>query len=139
MRIGGDAGWRGGAGREGRLRPRPPSLSWACPVAVAAITASPLHVDEQVAPCVRYRLTEAEAHPWLQGMHVLEIDRDAAGVSFVASVGPAVRGPETVAELARTHPAKRGRVLAAINGDFFQIGGAAGPRSGTATSGSFSW
>jgi hypothetical protein len=77
--------------------------------------------EEKVAPGVRYRAITEAREP--QVIHVLEIDRDAPGISFVSSVGAAVRGSETVTEMARILPAERGQVLAAINGDFFQMGG----------------
>lgn len=121
-------GWRAAAERTVRMRLWPPALPCRCLrpraslLAVVAVAAVPLYADEQVAAGVRYRVSD-EADTWRQAIHVLEIDRDAPGVSLVASVGPGVRGTETVAELARTQPADRGRVLAAINGDFFQIGG----------------
>lgn len=77
--------------------------------------------EEKVAPGVRYRTITEAREP--QVIHVLEIDRDAPDVAFVSSVGAAVRGPETVTDMARILPAEQGEVLAAINGDFFQMGG----------------
>jgi uncharacterized Zn-binding protein involved in type VI secretion len=96
-------------------------------VVVACAMPRRLPAEEMLAPGVRYRLLVEKQEP--QVIHVLEIDRDAAGIEVVSSVGAAVRGSETVAQMARLLPDERGTVLAAVNGDFFQMGG--GPYPGT--------
>jgi|694.fasta_scaffold23062_3 uncharacterized Zn-binding protein involved in type VI secretion len=95
--------------------------TWIVAAAIACGVPVPSPADETIAPGIRYRVITEAQEP--QVIHVLEIDRDAPGISFVSSVGAAVRGSETVAEMARMLPAERGHVLAAINGDFFQMGG----------------
>lgn len=94
---------------------------WLTIVALAMAPAAFTAADEQLAPGVRYRVIGEPEDP--QVFHVLEIDRGAAGISFVSSVGAGVRGAETVEQMARMLPAERGRVVPAINGDFFQMGG----------------
>jgi len=95
--------------------------------AIACGASCSLLAEETIAPGVRYRVITDTQEP--QVIHVIEIDRGAPGISLVSSVGTAVRGPETVAEMASILPAERGQVLAAINGDFFQMG--AEPYRGT--------
>lgn len=100
---------------------RMPAVIVAAVMAVACTAARPLRADEMVGPGVRYRVLTETKEP--QVLHVLEIDRGTPGIEFVSSVGAAVRGSETVTAMGRLLPAERGLVLAAINGDFFQMGG----------------
>lgn len=90
-------------------------------LALAVFLALRLPAGETLGPGIRYRAITEPKGPL--AIHVLEIERGPPGVSLAASVGAGVKGKETVPDMVAAVPRERGTVLAAINGDYFEMNG----------------
>ncbi|MFE2147154.1 multidrug transporter, partial [Streptomyces sp. NPDC059456] len=119
------------------LRPRP--LLPVLPVLLAVVLTAPARAAEapaegietartgrQIAPGIRLESYDRlEADRWLR---IDELRVDLGGSGGVRAEYLGGRGPATVAESAARHPAGPGRrVVAAVNGDFFDIRGTGAP------------
>lgn len=97
---------------------RPPRLGADLPGAATAWLAPDTSRTVPVAEGVWYRYLWSSRGPW--AVHLLEVDLDRCALTLdVARARSAVDeggGHETVSAMVRRHP---GRVLAAVNGDFF--------------------
>jgi hypothetical protein len=89
--------------------------------AVSVVRAGDSGADErEIAPGVRYRFIERPEGPWR--IHLVTVDLTTPGISLRSvRAHDRLHGRETVSSMVKRFPAGMGKVLAAVNADFFSL------------------